>query len=303
MYERRMLRLLPLLCCHSVTSFFSRAIFLFLFLSLLFFRQSVFFLNFWAKKPPRKPRQENKHKTEAAKETLKGCDFWSLLKLSFPSRSDECASLSRCSLVVKVFFFVGSFLSRSSYFCSSLVENERTNERMNDFKASRVISSSLIRCVRLKRLSVFCSKDDDDTNESLSLSLSLSPSQKVFLKTRDDDRKKELSKLSVTLSLSLLCAFVVVVLLETRACVFYAREFSRARFNEWFEDFLFLVQKTAGGGVFFQRKKQAKKKDVWSLSLSLRRKSSREKEEEHALQILTKRALVEQTSRVKSPAR
>ena len=55
--------------------------------------------------------------------------------------------------------------------------------------------------------------------------------------------------------------------------------------------------------VSFYSAKNKRKKKPCDLSLSLRRKSSREKEEEHALQILTKRALVEQTSRGKSPAR
>ena len=175
MYERRMLRLLPLLCCHSVKSFFSRAIFLFLFL-YSFFAKRVFFLEFWAKKPPRKPRQENtKQKEAAAKETSKGCDFWSLslLKLSFTSRSDECASLSLVVLSsLKSFSSLGAFCRALPTFARRT--NERTNERMNEWMISKrlsLISSSLIRCVRLKRLSVFCAKDDDDANESLSFSL------------------------------------------------------------------------------------------------------------------------------------
>ena len=106
-----------------------------------------------------------------------------------------------------------------------------------------------------------------------------------------------------------------------RACFLCARIFARA-FNNDLKTFFFWCKKQPVLVSFFSANKRKKRRSIddegfylrkgrrenvvisLSLSLSLRRKSSREKEEEHALQILlTKRALVEQTSRVKSPAR
>ena len=79
MYERRMLRILPLLCCHSVKSFFSRAIFLFLFL-YSFFARASFFLNFEQKNLLENPAKKTQNRS--GERDFEGMRFLISLSLS-----------------------------------------------------------------------------------------------------------------------------------------------------------------------------------------------------------------------------
>ena len=141
---------------------------------------------------------------------------------------------------------------------------------MNDFKASLWSSSSLIRCVRLKRLSVLTT-----TKMNLSFSLCLSVSltlAKSLLKTRRREKEPKLS---------LERRFFAFVLLKP--CVFYAREFSRS-IMIWREmSSLFFGAKTAGvgwkrlsiRGLLLSVAKKVYKNECCDLFLSLSGKRAR----------------------------
>ncbi len=188
-------------------------LFLFLFLSSLFFRFERLFLKFWAKKTSFLTDETPAKKTqkEAALKEIWRCD-WSLLKpRAFLSNISLFCALFRC--------------------CCSLVEQKESHALSDRLKSpnERMISKRLSDLLLLLWSDVRSSKTplsfDDDTNEILSFSLSLCLSQKVFLlkrvfQTRGRRQQKE--------NIALVEHFFVRFCSRNALRVFYyAREFSR----------------------------------------------------------------------------